>query len=106
MQARHRAKIFVVVSYDLMSKPKMRELCHDDKWFKMVICDESHMLKSRQVRIFSYCRLMRSLQHADKVDALAQHFGCKNDFSALPADCCESSLTVELRCTEGPGCTA
>lgn len=40
----------VLCSYDWMTKPHARTVCGAEKWFKVVVVDESHNIKNHKVR--------------------------------------------------------
>jgi hypothetical protein len=47
---RHAGKKLVIVSYELMAKEAVMAICGKEKYFKVVVCDESHYIKSKEVR--------------------------------------------------------
>jgi hypothetical protein len=50
LSAQRSHKLLVICSYDLMPKAKVKTVCMAEKWFKVVVCDESHYIKSHTVR--------------------------------------------------------
>ena len=58
------AKLAVITSYDLASNPKLKHKLMEQSW-DLIICDESHYLKSRQTArtraVFGYSRNVQGL---------------------------------------------
>jgi SWI/SNF-related matrix-associated actin-dependent regulator of chromatin subfamily A-like protein 1 len=55
LSAQRNRKPFVICSYDLIPKPKVKTVCVAEKWFKVVVCDESHYIKNHTVCPLAAC---------------------------------------------------
>jgi SWI/SNF-related matrix-associated actin-dependent regulator of chromatin subfamily A-like protein 1 len=51
LEAQRQRKQVVIVSYDLMPKPACKTVCVVEKWFKVVVCDESHYIKNAKASL-------------------------------------------------------
>lgn len=56
IDAQRQRKQVVIVSYDLMPKAACKAVCAVEKWFKVVVCDESHYIKNSKVGL-PFCML-------------------------------------------------